>query len=439
MAGIRQQSQPLIGRVLVFLLAGLPALPAKDSPRPIKTESASGRFVVYAADPSRRMALARRAEEAGLEWSRRFPRDEEGSPPVIIQDLIGTARPRGGLPALTRIYEGDGGSQKVQVDLWEASVISSQTFEIEIFRALALQAICRNQRIRAGKAVGVPPAWLPEGLAEAMRVKENGAPDAVFATILRSEHPPRIEDFLKAKPELMDATSLAIYRTQALAMIQALEQLPEAGQGFARFLESLATNTAGMKSLLAAYPSLENDPSRLSKIWILSLACGSTARHMQLLSLRETVRTLSAILDVASPTDPKKPNAPVIKGAAALPLVACGVGGPFVMRQKSAEFLTLEMRGHPLLKPIIEEYRNITTLLANKPKKDVAKRLEETGKIRGLLEQRSDRVSDYLNWFEATKLDSPSGEFPNITSPLEAPARNDPITTHLDAIEQRGW
>ena len=54
MAGIRQQSQPLIGRVLVFLLAGLPALPAKDALRPIKTESASGRFVVYATDPSRR-------------------------------------------------------------------------------------------------------------------------------------------------------------------------------------------------------------------------------------------------------------------------------------------------------------------------------------------------------------------------------------------------
>ena len=53
--------------------------------------------------------------------------------------------------------------------------------------------------------------------------------------------------------------------------------------------------------------------------------------------------------------------------------------------------------------------------------------------------QRSDRVSDYLNWFEATKLNSPSGEFPNITSPLQAPARTDPITTYLDAIEQRGW
>ena len=438
MAG-NSQRYPLIGCALVFLLAGLTALPAKDSTRSTRTESASGKFVIYSSDSSRRMALSRRAEDAGSEWNRRFPQDGDALPPIIIQDLIGSARPKGGLPAVTRIFEGDGGSQKVQIDIYDLAVVRSQAFEIEIFRARALQAIYRNQTVRAGKAFRQPPAWLPEGLAEAIHVKENGTPDAVYAAILRSERPPRIEDFLKAKPELLEATSLSIYRTQAMAMVQVLEQLPEAGKGLAKFLESLATSDPGMKTFLAAYPSLENDPSRLSKIWTLALARGSASKHVQLLALKETDRLLSSILDVSSPSDPKKPESAAVKGAAALPLVARAAGGPFAMRQKSAELLGLEMRCHPLLKPIVEEYRNIVTLLASKPKKDVAKRLEEIDKIRSLLAQRSDRVSDYLNWFEATKLDSPSGEFLNITSPLQAPARTDPITTYLDAIEQRGW
>jgi len=439
MAGNRKKNHPLIAWALAFLLAGTATLTAKDPVRLTKTESASGKFVVYSNDASRRMSLARRAEEAGSEWNHWIPQSGEAAPPIIIQELIGSARPKGGLPATTRIFEGDGGSQKVQIDIYEVSPPPSQAFEIEIFRARALQTIYRNQTVRAGKAFRQPPAWLVEGLAESLRVKENGTPDGVYAAILRSEHPPRIDDFLKAKPELLEATSLSIYRTQAMAMLQALAQLPEAGQGLAKFLESLATGDAGMKSLLAAFPSLENDPSRLSKIWTLSLARGSTAKHIQLLSLKETDRSLSAILDISAPPDPKKPNTAASKGAAALPSVARGTGGPFLMRQKSSELLGLEMRGHPLLKPIVEEYRNITSLLANKPKKDVTKRLEETGKIRALLVQRSDRVNDYLNWFEATKLNSPSGEFPNITSPLQAPARTDPITTYLDAIEQRGW
>ena len=438
MAGIRN-IHSLTGWVLSLLLAGLSTLPAKDPIRTTKTESVSGNFVVYSPDSSRRMALARRAEEAGAEWNRWLPQEGDAAPAIIIQDLIGSSRPKGGLPAVTRIFEGDGGSQKVQIDIFDISLVPSQMFETEIFRARALQTIYRNQTVLAGKPFRSPPAWLVEGLAESMRVKENGTPDGVYSAILRSEHPPRIDDFLKAKPELMEATSLSLYRTQAMSLVQALAHFPEGGHGLAKFLESLATADAGMKSLLAAYPSLANDPSRLSKIWTLSLARGSTAKHIQLLSIKETDRSLSTILDISAPIDPKKPTTVASKGAAALPMVARGAGGPFVMRQKSSELLSLEMRSHPLLKPIVEEYRNIASLLATKPKKDVTKRLEEIGKIRNLLNQRSDRVDDYMNWFEATKLNSPSGEFPNISTPMQVPARTDPITTYLNAIEQRGW
>ena len=425
--------------MILCLLTGISTLPAKDSSRSTKTESTSGKFVVYATDSSSRMSLARRADDAASELRRRFPQDGETTQPIIIQDLTGRGRPKGGLPVVTRIFEEDGGSHKVQIDIYDNSIISSLAFETQVFQARALQLIYRNQPIRAGKPFRLPPAWLAEGLAQAMRVKENGATDGVYSAILRSEHPPRIDDFLKAKPELMDATSASIYRTQAMSMVQALEQLPEGGRGLAKFLESLISNDAGMKSLLASYPSLENDPSRLSKIWTLALARSSTAKQAQLLSIKETDRVLSSILDVSAPSIPKKKDSPLVRGPEAIPLVARGTGGPFVMRQKTADLLSLELRSHPLLKPIIEEYRNITTILSAKPKKDVAKRLDEIGKIRSLLAQRADRVTDYMNWFEATKLNSLSEDFLNVSPPPIAPPRTDPITTYLNAIEQRGW
>jgi hypothetical protein len=114
-------------------------------------------------------------------------------------------------------------------------------------------------------------------------------------------------------------------------------------------------------------------------------------------------------------------------------------GGPYLMRQKSAELFTLEFRSHPLLKPVIEEYRKITTQLALKPRKNVDREIEENGKILDLLLQRTGQVDDYMNWFEATQLDTISENFLEISNPAAPEKRTDPITLHLDAIEERGW
>ena len=151
------------------------------------------------------------------------------------------------------------------------------------------------------------------------------------------------------------------------------------------------------------------------------------------------MRALKELLDVSAPLDPKKPELGKATGAAAFPAIARSEGGPYLMRQKSAEFMTLEFRAHPLLRPVIEEYRNITTQLASKPKKNLGKQIEENDKILDLLLQRSSQVDDYLNWFEATQLDTLSENFLEVTSPPTAPKRTDPVSLHLDAIENRGW
>jgi len=404
-----------------------------------KTTSASGQFVIYSKDATRRTTLAQRADEARSQWLQKTGGDGAVNHTIIIQDLIGSAKPRGNANALTRMFEGDGGEMKVQTDIYDASVFRSMALEMEIYRALGLGWIYRNHPPKTGKPFHSPPVWLLEGLVEDKRIKENGTPEGVYATLLKSDHPPRLEEFLKAKPELMEATSLTLYRTQALALLKTLQQLPEGPKGLAAFLDSLADNDADLKTLLAAYPSLENNPSRLGKLWTLSIARNSASKGIEPYSIGETVRALKELLDVSAPVDPKKPALGTAAGAAAFPPLARSEGGPYLMRQKSAEFMSLEFRAHPLLKPVIAEYRKITTALASKPKKNVGKQIVETGKILDLLLQRTGKVDDYLNWFEATQLDTLSENFLEVTNPPEAPKRTDPITAHLDAIENRGW
>ena len=414
-------------------------LDARENTLAGRTTSTSGQFVIYSKDATRRTNLAQRADEARGQWLQKIGSDGTDSLPIIIQDLIGGVKPRGKANAVTGVFEGDGGAMKVQVDIYDASVLRGPVLETEIYRALALDWIYRNHPPKAGKTFHSPPAWLLEGLVEEKRIKENGSPDGVYATLLKSDHPPRIEEFLKAKPELMEATSLTLYRTQAVALIKALQQLPEGPKGMGTFLDSIAENEADLKSLLAAYPSLENNPSRLGKLWTLSIARNSASKGTDPYSIGETVRALNELLDVSGPLDPKKPALGKATGAAALSPLARSEGGPYLMRQKSAEFMALEFRAHPLLKPVIQEYRKITMLLASKPKKNVDKQIDETGKILDLLLQRTGKAGDYLNWFEATQLDTLSENFLEVTSPPEAPKRTDPISAHLDAIEDRGW
>lgn len=432
-----RKDRPLRSLCLLALCAL--SLQAGESAGSIRTTSSSGQFVIYSKDAARRTNLAQRAEEARSQWVQKVGSDGNWQHPIIIQDLIGAAKPRGNPNARTAIFEGDGGAMKVQTDIYDAAVLRGQALELEIFRALGIEWIYRNRPLKAGKTFRSPPPWLVEGLVEEKRIIEKGTPGGVYAALLQSDRPPKIEDFLKAKPELMEATSLALYRTQAVALLKTLQQLPEGPKGLGAFLDSLADDDADIKSLLAAYPSLQNTPSNLGKLWTLSIARGSSSKSAEPYSIGETARALKELLEISAPIDPKKPALGLATGAAALPSLGKSEGGPYLMRQKSAEFLSLEFRAHPLLKPVIQEYRNITTLLAAKPKKNVDKQIEENGKILDLLLKRTDQVGDYMNWFEATQLDTLSENFLDITNPPQTPARNDPVSLYLDAIENRGW
>ncbi|MFZ4779975.1 MAG: hypothetical protein ACOYM3_31855, partial [Terrimicrobiaceae bacterium] len=102
-----------------------------------KTTSASGQFVIYSKDATRRTNLAQRADEARAQWLQKIGSDGAYGHTIIIQDLIGGVKPRGKANAVTGVFEGDGGVMKVRTDIYDASVLRGPVLETEIYRALA--------------------------------------------------------------------------------------------------------------------------------------------------------------------------------------------------------------------------------------------------------------------------------------------------------------
>jgi hypothetical protein len=227
-----------------------------------------------------------------------------------------------------------------------------------------------------------------------------------------------------------------------MALLRAFLAMPEGSAGLASWIMSLPEiNPADAGKLVASFPSVEAEPASLSKQWALSLADASASNRMKALSMDETLRLLNLILDIGAPMDPKKPNENMVSGPMSLPVIARTKGGRFIMNQKSEELLRLQIRAHPLLRPIVEEYHIIATELAARPKKNFEKRLSQNVELQKAIAERAGGISDYMNWFEAAKLETPSREFDVL---LEMPSdssagRTDPITRHMNDLEARGW
>lgn len=425
-------------RALTFILLVLVA-PGLLAQLPLGRPLESKGFVIYSPDRTTRSQLARLAQGAAEEWEKITGEKITTAAPIIVVDKTRSAKPAGVNGAQCSLFEIEEGGLKVQIDLLERWAMRPGQFETEILRALALRAMHRKNPPESGKSYALPPSWLVEGIGEQIRRAGGTVPDGVHAALIQSDRPPALGDFLKQKTERLDATSLLLFRAQALALVKVFANSKNSKSRFREFLESPASADSDPAKLLAAFPDAAPDLPALTKVWTLSLAKSSMPPQLASLTVQQTDEELAGILSLEVPADPKKKNSQPASGPMALSLAARSRGGEFLMRQRSGELLNLEFRAHPLLRPVVEEYRNITMLLAAKPKSQVDHRVEEMEKIRTLLVERHKAISDYLNWFEATQVDESRESFAEETRPAPVPPRRDPITLHMDAIERRGW
>lgn len=403
--------------------------------RPLETKG----FVIYSPDRATSSRLARLAQTASSEWEKITGEKMTSASPIVVVDKSRSAKPPGANGSQCSLFEIEEGGLKVQIDLLEEWAMRPGQFETEVIRALTLRSMHRRNPPKAGKSYALPPDWLVEGIGEQIRRKEGTIPDGVHAALIQSDRPPALGDFLKQKVDRLDATTLLLFRAQSLALLKVFADAKNSKSRFQKFLESPDCADTDPQMLLQAFPDAATDLAGLTKIWTLSLARSSRPSQLASLTVQKTNEELAGILAIEVAADPKRKNSPPVRGPSALPFAARNRGGEFLMRQRSSELLNLEFRAHPLLRPVVEEYRNIAMLLAVKPKSKVDHRIEEIEKIRALLVDRHKAISDYLNWFEATQVDESKNSFAEETRPGPVPPRRDPITLHMDAVEQRGW
>ena len=413
-------------RRFLILFACLAALATGAFAAPLATGSSSrsGVFIAYSQDRELRNKMLRAAEVALGEWEKIHETKAGSASPIVLNDKTRAVMPKGGSPVVPLLFETEAG-MKVQVDLYDAGAMESGAFDDGVFSALALHAMHNGETPRAGKAFDMPPRWFIEGLVEELRRSKDGTPDGVYSALIQSGRPPELDAFFRQKPEILDAASLVLYRAQAVSLLRVLKKSENSKKNFAALFANSSFSRGGVDAVVSAFPSL-GSRSALSKVWTLDIARSSMPPRMASLTVEQSERELADVLKS-------------VKGGQNLPEAAKAQGGAFLMRDCAVRIFNLEFRSHPLFQPILEEYRNIATQLSRRPKAPVAAKIKELEETRSQLVEQSQKIADYLNWFEVTQIDEPS----NLSD--AKPRRggsvpfNNPYALYLDSLEARGW
>ena len=108
-------------------------------------------------------------------------------------------------------------------------------------------------------------------------------------------------------------------------------------------------------------------------------------------------------------------------------------------RELADRLMLLAVRAHPLLRPVVLDYRLMAQSLAAKKWHSLSRRAATTLQLRERVSSRMRETEDFMNWFEATQASTSSGDFEDYVRAArtteEVTRRRDAISVYLDAME----
>ena len=415
--------------VLIFALQSLQAAP------PARSVSPSQQFIIYGADAASRGAVSELAERTKANFLALLRRPDRWKTPVIINLQLPQANlPK--IPAAGLRFSQTGFGLKLQLDLTIPQDLDGSLVERALLRAILLEMIYRNQPdIAAGTRYVQPPDWLLDGALALTPGRDRGP--LVEALLLPDKIIPLEELLRPGRISELDSPARLLYRAYSFALVQLLVDATGGPEQLVRYIDNLSrSSTDPLADLRAQFPTLDGSAE---KTWRSSVARLRATQSYQLLTFAETERRLGELLCVRI-SDPGHPTRMVqlddLSQRKILPVEIAAIAA------LSQELLLLAARANPILRPIVQEYQQIASLLVKGKRKGLTARLVQLQASRAKLTTRMTEIDDYMNWFEATQSKTKSGAFADYLKAVQGqneapPRRRDALSVYLDAMEEQ--
>lgn len=402
--------------------------------QPEHSTSPSRQFVIYGADAKVRGAISGLAEQTKTNLLGLLRQRDDWQTPVVVNLQSQQSNLPELPPADLRISQ-TGFGIKLQLDLTISKNVDLSLVERELLRVILLEMIYRKQpHITTGAVLVEPPDWLIDG---ALALSPGRDRAALIEAVASTDQPLPLEKFLRQHPASFDSTARTLYRAYAFALVQMLLDGKTGGAQLAKYIDRLSDSSNDpLTDLKAQFPFLADDAE---KTWQLALNRLKSLQTFRLLAFAESERRLDELLRVKI-SDPGKPEKLVrLEELAQHKLSA---SEKMTLDQLKRDLMYLVPQTNPVLRPIGREYQQIVELLARGKRRGVPKRLSRLEEIRQQLAARMTEIDDYLNWFEATQMNSGSGNFTGYLkavdqSQVPAQRRHDPLSVYVDALEDQ--
>jgi hypothetical protein len=383
-----------------------------------RSVSPSGQFVIYGGDAAWRGAISTLAEQTKSSLLAVLQRRDEWVIPAVINLQTRPANlPE--IPNSALRFSQTGAGLKLQLDLAISRKMNSQSVEHEILRVILLEMIYRKQgNVMAGENYVEPPPWLLEGL---LALSPNRDRASLIHALGAPERTSSLNEFLGERPELLDPIAQSLYRAYSFALAQLLAENPAR---LGRYIDNLASSSNDpLADLQKSFPELAGKD--VENIWKAKVASVKRSGRTDLLTFSQTDEKLDALLKTLSLDD--------------LGRKRLSADQKLALKKFGEDLLLLAARANPALRPIVEEYHKCVAELTLGKNHGVARKLADLKTLREKLSARMAEVDDYMNWFEATQLQTSSGLFENLNTATENVAprshRKDAFSTYLDAME----
>ena len=396
--------------------------------------SPSRQFVIYGADAKVRGAISGLAEQTKSNLLVLLKQRDDWKTPIVV-NLQSQQANAPEIPPADLRFSQTGFGIKLQLDLTISRNVDVSLVERELLRAILLEMIYREQpHIIAGAMLVEPPDWLIDGVLALTPERDRGP---LIDALANNEKPPSLEKFLGQRPGLVDFTGRTLYRAYSFAFLQMLLEPKTGGSQLAKYIDHLSDSSNDpLEDLKAQFPLLAGDTE---KTWQAALNRMRSLQPFRLLTFAESERRLDELLTLKI-SEPNKPVKQVKLEELAQHKLS--TGEKMALDQLKRDLMFVVPQVNPVLRPIGREYQEIVALLVRGKRKAVLKRLSRLDFTRQQLAARMTEIDDYMNWFEATQMNSGSGNFTGYLkaadqSHVPAPRRHDPLSVYVDALEDQ--
>jgi hypothetical protein len=426
---------PAIGLILLLQMAAARSSFAAPLERSV---SPSRQFILYGLNLPLRGAMGALAEKTKSSLLSILQRRDQWKTPIILNLQRAQANVPD-MPAAQLHVSQTGMGLKIQLDLTIPAQVDTPAIQRELLRAIFIELIYREQTdIPAGTMYSEAPSWLVEGVLAWNSSDRKETLNSLLTSAAESRQIVPLDVFLQQKPEQLDGQGRLLYRAYAAALLQLLLDQPGGATRLSAYVGRLSHGTNDpLFDLKSQFPGLGSGDA-LAALWTSAVArFASTIRYEFLLSFAQTNEQLDNLLQTTI-RNPAKADHP-------LTLEKLGRTKPAsaqipALRSLGQNLLLLGASAHPLLRPVVAEYQQIAELLAARKPGKTVQRLAKAKSLHQDIVRRMGQMDDYMNWFEATQLQTSSGAFGDFLKAAHQSdegerRRRDALSVYLDAVE----